>query len=81
MPLRIHIGFKFLVPAHPGSPGQGAVKWVCVNKLVLITVHPGPRPIVGAGPYNGPGSWMHCTFSKLLFVPPHSHIILYNTNR
>jgi len=33
---KIHIGFKFLVPAHPGSPGQGAVKWVCVNKLVLI---------------------------------------------
>jgi len=22
----IHIGFTFLVPAHPGSPGQGAVK-------------------------------------------------------
>jgi len=22
-------GFTFLVPAHPGSPGQGAVKWVC----------------------------------------------------
>jgi len=22
--------FTFLVPAHPGSPGQRAVKWVCV---------------------------------------------------
>ena len=38
MPLRltvscfseIQIGFTFLVPAHLGSPGQGAVKQVCV---------------------------------------------------
>ena len=26
----IQIGFTFLVPAHPGSPGQRAFKWVCV---------------------------------------------------
>ena len=26
----IQIGSTFLVPAHPGSPGQRAVKWVCV---------------------------------------------------
>ena len=26
----IQIGFTFLVPAHLGSPGQRAVKWVCV---------------------------------------------------
>jgi len=26
----IQIGFTFLVPAHPGSPGQRAIKWVCV---------------------------------------------------
>ena len=25
----IQIGFAFLVPAHPGSPGQGAIKRVC----------------------------------------------------
>ena len=25
---KIHIGFTFLVPAHPGSPGQRAVKQV-----------------------------------------------------
>ena len=24
---KIQIGFTFLVPAHPGSPGQRAVKW------------------------------------------------------
>ena len=27
---KIQTGFTFLVPAHPGSPGQGAVKQVCV---------------------------------------------------
>ena len=26
----IHIGFTFLVPAHPGSPGQRAIKRMCV---------------------------------------------------
>jgi len=26
----IQIGFTFLVPAHPGNPGQRAVKRVCV---------------------------------------------------
>ena len=27
---KIQIGFTFLVPDHPGSPGQRAVKRVCV---------------------------------------------------
>jgi len=27
---KIQIGVAFLVPAHPGSPGQRANKWVCV---------------------------------------------------
>ena len=27
---KIQIGFTMLVPAHPRSPGQRAVKWVCV---------------------------------------------------
>jgi len=27
---KIQIGFTFLVPADPGSPGKKAVKWVCV---------------------------------------------------
>jgi len=26
----IQIGFTFLELAHPGSPGQSAIKWVCV---------------------------------------------------
>ena len=27
---KLQIGFTFLVPAHPGSPGQRAVKRMCV---------------------------------------------------
>jgi len=27
---KIQIGLTFLVPAHPGSPGKRAIKWVCV---------------------------------------------------
>jgi len=27
---KIQIGFTFLVPAHLGSPGKRAIKWVCV---------------------------------------------------
>ena len=30
---KIQIGFTFLAPAHPGSPEQRAVKWVCVLML------------------------------------------------
>ena len=32
---KIQIGFTFLVPAHPGSPGKWAVKrlWVCVMSI------------------------------------------------
>jgi len=30
---KIEIGFTFLVPAHPGSPGQRAVKRICVCYL------------------------------------------------
>ena len=33
---KIQIGFTFLVPAHPGSPGQSAVKRVCVCVCVWL---------------------------------------------
>jgi len=35
---KIEIGFTFLVPAHPGSPGQRAVKRVFVQ-FSVIKVH------------------------------------------
>ena len=41
---KIQIGFTFLVPAHPGTPGQRAVKRVCVCVCVpmwLITLEVG----------------------------------------
>ena len=34
---KIKIGFTFLVPAHPGSPGQRAVKRVCVCVIIVMT--------------------------------------------
>ena len=34
---KIQIGFTFLLPAHPGSPGKMAVKRVCV--LFLFCAH------------------------------------------
>ena len=33
---KIQIGFTFLVPAHPGSPGQRAVKRMCVCVCVCV---------------------------------------------
>ena len=33
---KIQIGVTFLVPAHPGSPGKMAVKWVCVCVCVSV---------------------------------------------
>jgi len=33
---KIQIGFTFLVPSHPGSPGQRAVKGVCVLLTYLL---------------------------------------------
>ena len=38
---KIQIGFTFLVPAHPGSPGQRAVKRVCVCAYVLTGIETG----------------------------------------
>jgi len=32
---KIQIGFTFLVPAHPDSPGQRAIKRVCVCVCVI----------------------------------------------
>jgi len=34
---KIQIGFTFLVPAHPGSPGKRAIKWVCVCVYLQIS--------------------------------------------
>ena len=36
---KIQIGFTFLVPAHPGSPGKGAVKRVFVCLAFTISLN------------------------------------------
>jgi len=33
---KIQIGFTFLVPAHPGSPGKRAVKRLCMCSFILL---------------------------------------------
>jgi len=38
---KIQIGFTFLVPALPGSPGQWAVKRVCVDATAELTAGAG----------------------------------------
>ena len=48
---KIQIGFTFLVAAHPGSPGQRAVKRVCVCSIQLkgkkaLTVNLRLKPIL-----------------------------------
>ena len=46
---KIQIGFTFLVPAHPGSPGKRAVKRVCVCVSILPvhqSHHPSPRHLL-----------------------------------
>jgi len=35
---KIQIGFTFLVPAHPGSPGQRAVKLVVVVVVCFVVL-------------------------------------------
>ena len=54
---KIQIGFTFLVPAHPGSPGKGAVKSVCVcvwagtRKAKPIWILMKQETVASAGPY------------------------------
>jgi len=36
---KVQIGFTFLVPAHPGSPGQRAVKRVCMSYRRLLKTY------------------------------------------
>ena len=36
---KIQIDFTFLVPAHLGSPGKRAVKWVCVCAAFVFSVY------------------------------------------
>ena len=39
-PVKSRLVFTFLVPAHPGNPGQGAVKLVCVIEMLHAVALP-----------------------------------------
>ena len=43
---KIQTGFAFLIPAHPGSPGKGAVKRVCVCGVILYANYNIHCPVV-----------------------------------
>ena len=50
--IKIQIGFTFLIPAHPGSPGKRAVKRVCVlinyaSSDLLVCLHWKKSPVYG----------------------------------
>jgi len=50
---KIQIGFTFLVPAHPGSPGQRAVKRVCVCVCVCVCLCVVLAAVLAAMPFLG----------------------------
>jgi len=43
---KIQIGFTFLVPAHPGSSGRRAVKWVCVCTIIIFMILLHSKPLL-----------------------------------
>ena len=55
---KIETGFTFLVPAHSGSPGKRAVKWVCVCVCFCCVrftfFHTKPRDWLGETSPKGP---------------------------
>jgi len=57
---KIQIGLTFLVPAHPGSPGQRAVKRVCVCGNRAGT----PRKRTTCPESNGPAQCTTCRVSS-----------------
>ena len=42
---KIQIGFTFLVPAQPGSPGQRIVKRVCVLHVIMLPFTVADKPL------------------------------------
>jgi len=69
---KIQIGFSFLVPAHPGSPGKRAVKRVCVCALIAVILFLSTLPHNRAARKEVTVSTYLITFMQT--------IILYQTN-
>jgi len=70
---KIQIGFTFLVPAHPGSPGKRAVKRVCVCVTVTVVtdretdIGPYTKLRYGVEPRSAKTS-LHCTYTVDLYA-------------
>ena len=68
---KIQIGFSFLVLAHPGSPGQRAIKRVCVYTLhqnapfrsQIVTIFSSPQAARGHWPPSPPNQ-NHADFTE-----------------
>ena len=52
---KIQIGFTFLVPAHPGSPGKRAVKRICVCVCISRVRHIRSSNVGYDGTHGGSG--------------------------
>ena len=65
---KIQIGFTFLVPAHPGSPGQRAVKRVCVCYTTLS------NNLINHG-------YVKCSFRALAILSKFQHSATVNSSR
>ena len=61
---KIQIGFTFLVPAHPDSPGQRAVKWMCVA-VCLVLVCVAVCRAASCMTRGSPGQWACCTWTRV----------------
>ena len=80
---KIQIGFTFLVPAHPGSPGQRAVKRVCVCVCVRCCAMQLPTDSFSSDPER---SWLQPVTSlaispaeeMLVCCTSHSQIYAYS---
>jgi len=57
---KIQFGFTFLVPAHPSSPGQRAVKRVCVCVCVCVCMHNALRNFFVDVVYSIAFNCVHC---------------------
>ena len=73
---KIQIGFTFLVPAHPGSPGQRAIKRVCVY-CVYTDIAAWSAAVHGT-PWSGPvadtrhvRSYRHLQFCRSVHLRSH----------
>ena len=74
---KIQIGFTFLVPAHLGSPGERAVKRVCVCASLTVSTYLIPFPVFLFVTVDFVNNWQFfCEFISSVYVftmpPPDS---------